>query len=125
MFPLQVWIPVAALGVIAIVAIVNNLALLPSPGGCSIGYQLREDDLLFRRGIMCGKTQSASSQCPTGACSWWDISNCGRSPAGLSEPARDGQAAAGVINIPGLTEAEAEELRGPPGVGCGEPSAGP
>ncbi len=106
MFLLQVWIPVAALGVIAIVAIVN-LALTPRRVR-SIGYQLREDDLLFRRGIMWQRFVAV----PYGRMQLVDIN---RGPIarglGLSELKFVTAAAAAGVTIPGLTEAEAEELR--------------
>ena len=106
MFLFQVWIPVVVLGVIAIVAIVN-LALTPRRVR-SIGYQLREDDLLFRRGIMWQRFVAV----PYGRMQLVDIN---RGPIarglGLSELKFVTAAAAAGVTIPGLTEAEAEELR--------------
>jgi len=55
---------VVVIGVIALVATVN-LALTPRRVR-SIGYQLREDDLLFCRGIMWQR----SLRCRTVVCSW-------------------------------------------------------
>jgi membrane protein YdbS with pleckstrin-like domain len=106
MFLLQVWIAVAVLGVIAIVAIVN-LALTPRRVR-SIGYQLREDDLVFRRGIMWQRFVAV----PYGRMQLVDIN---RGPLarglGLSELKFVTAAASAGVTIPGLTEAEAEHLR--------------
>ncbi len=106
MFLLQVWIPVVVLGVLAIISIVN-LALTPRRVR-SIGYQLREDDLLFRRGIMWQRFVAV----PYGRMQLVDIN---RGPIarglGLSELKFVTAAAAAGVTIPGLPEAEAEELR--------------
>ena len=106
MFLLQVWIPVVVVGVIALVATVN-LALTPRRVR-SIGYQLREDDLLFCRGIMWQRFVAV----PYGRMQLVDIN---RGPIarglGLSELKFVTAAAAAGVTIPGLTEAEAEELR--------------
>lgn len=106
MFLLQVWIPVVVVGVIALVATVN-LALTPRRVR-SIGYQLREDDLLFCRGIMWQRFVAV----PYGRMQLVDIN---RGPIarglGLSELKFVTAAAAAGVTIPGLTEVEAEELR--------------
>ncbi|QNE48031.1 PH domain-containing protein [Glaciihabitans sp. INWT7] len=106
MFLLQVWIPVVVLGVLATISIVN-LALTPRRVR-SIGYQLREDDLLFRRGIMWQRFVAV----PYGRMQLVDIN---RGPIarglGLSELKFVTAAAAAGVTIPGLPEAEAEELR--------------
>ena len=106
MFLLQVWIPVVVLGVLAIISIVN-LALTPRRVR-SIGYQLREDDLLFRRGIMWQRFVAV----PYGRMQLVDIN---RGPIarglGLSELKFVTAAAAAGVTIPGLPESEAEELR--------------
>lgn len=106
MFLLQVWIVVAVVAAIAIIAIVN-LALTPRRVR-SIGYQLREDDLLFRRGIMWQRFVAV----PYGRMQLVDIN---RGPIarglGLSELKFVTAAAAAGVTIPGLTEAEAEQLR--------------
>ena len=74
----------------------------------SIGYQLREDDLLFRRGSMFQRFVSV----PYGRMQLVDIN---RGPldraVGLSELKFVTAAAATGVTIPGLPEAEAEELR--------------
>jgi membrane protein YdbS with pleckstrin-like domain len=106
MYQLQVWWIVAALAAVAIVAIVN-LALTRRRVR-SIGYQLREDDLLFRRGIMWQRFVAV----PYGRMQLVDIN---RGPIarglGLSELKFVTAAAAAGVTIPGLPEAEAEELR--------------
>ena len=74
----------------------------------SIGYQLRSDDLLFRRGLMFQRFVSV----PYGRMQLVDIN---RGPldraVGLSELKFVTAAAATGVTIPGLPEAEAEELR--------------
>lgn len=74
----------------------------------SIGYQLREDDLLFRRGIMFQRFVSV----PYGRMQLVDIT---RSPIaralGLAELKFVTAAAATGVVIPGLPMAEAEQLR--------------
>lgn len=98
MFLLQVWVAVAATTSIAIIAIVN-LALTPRRVR-SIGYQLREDDLLFRRGIMWQRFVAV----PYGRMQLVDIN---RGPIarglGLSELKFVTAAAAAGVTIPGLT----------------------
>ena len=103
---LHVWWAAAAFGVVAIIAIVN-LALTRRRVR-AIGYRLREDDLLFRRGIMWQRFVAV----PYGRMQLVDIN---RGPIarglGLSELKFVTAAAAAGVTIPGLTEAEAEELR--------------
>lgn len=74
----------------------------------AIGYQLRADDLLFRRGILFQRFVSV----PYGRMQLVDIN---RGPVaravGLSELKFVTAAAATGVVIPGLPEAEAEELR--------------
>lgn len=74
----------------------------------SIGYQLRDDDLLFRRGLMFQRFVAV----PYGRMQLVDIN---RGPldraVGLSELKFVTAAAASGVVIPGLPEAEAEELR--------------
>ena len=74
----------------------------------SIGYQLRDDDLLFRRGLMFQRFVAV----PYGRMQLVDIN---RGPVaralGLSELKFVTAAAASGVTIPGLPEAEAEELR--------------
>lgn len=74
----------------------------------TIGYQLREDDLLFRRGLMFQRFVAV----PYGRMQLIDIN---RGPldraVGLSELKFVTAAAASGVVIPGLPEADAEELR--------------
>jgi membrane protein YdbS with pleckstrin-like domain len=74
----------------------------------AIGYQLRDDDLLFRRGLMFQRFVSV----PYGRMQLVDIN---RGPldraVGLSELKFVTAAAASGVVIPGLPEADAEELR--------------
>ncbi|CAN5456644.1 PH domain-containing protein [soil metagenome] len=98
--------PAAALGVVAIVGIVN--LCLTGRRVRSIGYQLRDDDLLFTRGIAWKRFVAV----PYGRMQLVDIN---RGPVarwlGLSELKFVTAAAASGVTIPGLPEAEAEELR--------------
>jgi len=97
------WALPAAFAVIFIV----TLALVPRRVR-SIGYQLRDDDLLFRRGLMFQRFVSV----PYGRMQLVDIN---RGPldraVGLSELKFVTAAAATGVTIPGLPEADAEELR--------------
>lgn len=106
MFWLQIWwlaMIVTAFGVIALV----NLILTPRRVR-SIGYQLRADDLLFRRGIMWQRFVAV----PYGRMQLVDIN---RGPIarwlGLSELKFVTAAASAGVTIPGLLAADAEELR--------------
>lgn len=93
-------------GVIAVLFLIG-LALTPRRVR-AIGYQLREDDLLFRRGLMFQRFVSV----PYGRMQLVDIN---RGPVaravGLSELKFVTAAAATAVTIPGLPEAEAESLR--------------
>lgn len=100
--PLLYLIPAA----FAITSIIT-LALVPRRVR-SIGYQLRDDDLLFRRGLLFQRFVSV----PYGRMQLVDIN---RGPiaraVGLSELKFVTAAAATGVTIPGLPETEAEELR--------------
>lgn len=92
-----------AMGVISIV----TLALTPRRVR-AIGYILREDDLLFRRGIMFQRFVAV----PYGRMQLVDINRGPLARAvGLSELKLVTAAAASNVTIPGLPEQEAEELR--------------
>jgi membrane protein YdbS with pleckstrin-like domain len=99
------WAPWAA-GAVAVVAVVG-IALEPRRVR-SIGYRLREDDLLFRRGIMFQRQVSV----PYGRMQLVDIT---RGPVaralGLAELKFVTAAAATAVTVPGLPEAEADRLR--------------
>jgi membrane protein YdbS with pleckstrin-like domain len=74
----------------------------------SIGYRLREDDLLFRRGLMFQRFVAV----PYGRMQLVDINRGPLARAvGLSELKLVTAAAASNVTIPGLPEAEAETLR--------------
>lgn len=74
----------------------------------AIGYQLREDDLLFRRGIMFQRFVAV----PYGRMQLVDINRGPLARAvGLSELKLVTAAAASNVTIPGLPEQEADELR--------------
>jgi uncharacterized protein len=84
-----------------------NLALIPRRVR-AIGYQLRTDDLLFRRGLMFQRFVSV----PYGRMQLVDINRGPLARAvGLSELKFVTAAAATGVTIPGLPEAQAEELR--------------
>ncbi len=99
------WLAVvlAALSIIGLV----NLILVPRRVR-SIGYQLRDDDLLFRRGIMWQRFVAV----PYGRMQLVDIN---RGPIarllGLSELKFVTAAASAGVTIPGLLEADADALR--------------
>ncbi|MBB5633319.1 hypothetical protein BKA04_001542 [Cryobacterium mesophilum] len=94
---------VAVVGVIAIIVFV----LIPRRVR-AIGYQLRDDDLLFRRGILFQRFVAV----PYGRMQLVDIN---RGPLsrmlGLSELKFVTAAASTGVTIPGLREADADELR--------------
>ncbi len=91
---------------IAITSIIT-LALVPRRVR-SIGYQLRDDDLLFRRGLLFQRFVAV----PYGRMQLVDINRGPLARAvGLSELKFVTAAAATGVVIPGLPEAEAEELR--------------
>ena len=74
----------------------------------AIGYRLRDDDLLFRRGIMFQRFVSV----PYGRMQLVDINRGPLARAvGLSELKLVTAAAASNVTIPGLPEQEADELR--------------
>ena len=97
------WIPVAVLGACFLLGV----ALTPRRVR-SIGYQLRHDDLLFRRGIMFRRIVAV----PYGRMQLVDIN---RGPIdralGLSELKFVTAAASSGVVIPGLPEADADRLR--------------
>lgn len=99
------WAPWAA-GAVAVVAIVG-IALEPRRVR-SIGYRLRADDLLFRRGIMFQRQVAV----PYGRMQLVDIT---RGPVaralGLADLKFVTAAAATAVTVPGLPEAEADRLR--------------
>ena len=97
------WYPLAFVAVVALV----TLALVPRRV-MAIGYCLRHDDVLVRRGILFRRQVAA----PYGRLQLVDIS---RGPLtrllGLSELRVVTAAASSGVTIPGLPIAEAEELR--------------
>lgn len=99
------WLAIVLAG-LAIGGLVN-LILVPRRVR-SIGYQLREDDLLFRRGIMWQRFVAV----PYGRMQLVDIN---RGPIarglGLSELKFVTAAASAGVTIPGLLEADADALR--------------
>lgn len=97
------WFPLAVVGLFSIVALV----LVPRRVR-ALGYQLRQDDVVFRRGLLFRRQVAA----PYGRLQLVDISRGPLSRAlGLSEVRIVTAAAATGISIPGLPAAEAEELR--------------
>lgn len=106
MFLLHIWWLAIILCVVGVVALVN-LILTPRRVR-SIGYQLRDDDLLFRRGIMWQRFVAV----PYGRMQLVDIN---RGPLarwlGLSELKFVTAAASAGVTIPGLVANDAEELR--------------
>jgi len=97
------WIVAAALGVIFLVTIVLTPRRVRA-----IGYQLRDDDVLFRRGILYQRFVAV----PYGRMQLVDINRGPLARAlGLSELKFVTAAAATGVTIPGLAEADAEELR--------------
>jgi len=97
------WLLPAVFGVIGIVVI----ALTPRRVR-AIGYRMRDDDLLFRRGIMFTRVVAV----PYGRMQLVDIN---RGPVarafGLAELKLVTAAAASGVTIPGLADADAEHLR--------------
>lgn len=97
------WFPLAAVGALSLVALV----LVPRRVR-ALGYQLRADDIVFRRGILFRRQVAA----PYGRLQLVDIS---RGPLsrmlGLSEVRIVTAAASTGMSIPGLPAQEAEELR--------------
>jgi membrane protein YdbS with pleckstrin-like domain len=103
---LKLWVPLAIVGAFALGSIVQ-LVIIPRRVR-SIGYQLRDDDLLFRRGIMWQRFVAV----PYGRMQLIDIN---RGPIarvlGLSELKFVTAAAAAGVTLPGLPAADADELR--------------
>ena len=97
------WALPASLAIVFIIA----LALTPRRVR-AMGYQLRDDDLLFRKGLMFQRFVAV----PYGRMQLVDIN---RGPldraVGLSELKFVTAAASSGVTIPGLPEADAEELR--------------
>jgi hypothetical protein len=97
------WLLPAALAVVFLVTLVLTPRRVRA-----IGYQLRDDDLLFRRGLMFQRFVAV----PYGRMHLVDIN---RGPVArllaLSELKFVTAAAASGVTIPGLPEADAEELR--------------
>lgn len=93
----------------AALAVVFLVALILVPRRVrSIGYQLRSDDLLFRRGLMFQRFVSV----PYGRMQLVDINRGPLARAvGLSELKFVTAAASTGVTIPGLVAADAEELR--------------
>ena len=97
------WAALVALGVIFLLTVILTPRRVRS-----IGYQLREDDLLFRRGIMFQRVVAV----PFGRMQLVDINRGPLARAlGLSELKFVTAAAASGVTIPGLAEQDAEELR--------------
>ena len=97
------WAITAALGVIFLVTIIFTPRRVKS-----IGYALRDDDLLFRRGILFQRFVAI----PYGRMQLVDINRGPLARAlGLSELKFVTAAAASGVTIPGLPEQDAEELR--------------
>ena len=95
--------------VLAVVVVVSVFALVIAPRRArSIGYRLRDDDLLFRRGIMFQRFVSV----PYGRMQLIDIN---RGPVsrmlGLADLKFVTAAASTGVMVPGLPEPEAAELR--------------
>ena len=105
-FVVHIWWTGIVAAVFAIVALVN-IIIVPRRVR-AIGYQLREDDLLLRRGIMWLRFVAV----PYGRMQLVDIN---RGPVaralGLSELKFVTAAASAGVTIPGLPEAEADDLR--------------
>ncbi|MDQ1553216.1 MAG: uncharacterized protein QOK46_294 [Microbacteriaceae bacterium] len=103
---LQLWWPASATAVVSIIMMVN-LTLIPRRVR-AIGYQLREDDLLFKRGIMWQRFVAV----PYGRMQLVDINRGPIARAlGLSELKFVTAAAAAGVTLPGLPEADADALR--------------
>lgn len=97
------WYPLAVVGVLSMIA----LAFVPRRVR-ALGYQLRADDVVFRKGVLFRRQVAA----PYGRLQLVDIS---RGPLsrmlGLAEVRVVTAAASTGMSIPGLPVAEAEELR--------------
>jgi membrane protein YdbS with pleckstrin-like domain len=106
---LAIWLPVIGWSVLAATSIITLVMLIVAPRRVrSIGYQLRDDDLLFRRGIMFHRVVAV----PYGRMQLIDVN---RGPVaralGLADLKFVTAAAATGVEIPGLPEPEAEALR--------------
>jgi len=98
-----VWIPAG----IVLAGIVWALAILPRQAR-SIGYQLRTDDLVFRRGILWQRMVAV----PYGRMQLVDITHGPLDRAfGIAQLKLVTAAAATGVTIPGLSQAAAEQLR--------------
>ncbi|MEJ1230739.1 MAG: PH domain-containing protein [Galbitalea sp.] len=96
-----------AIPAVALVAMILVLAFIPRRVR-AIGYQLRDDDLLFRRGILFQRFVAV----PYGRMQLIDITRGPISRAvGLSDLHFVTAASSSGVVIPGLTVADAEELR--------------
>ena len=101
-WPFALWV----VGVVAVFAIIT-LVLIPRRVR-AIGYQLRGDDLLFRRGILYQRFVAV----PYGRMQLVDINRGPLTRAlGLSELKFVTAAASTGVTIPGLLEADADALR--------------
>lgn len=97
------WLALAAAAVITVIALV-----VAPRRARSYGYQLREDDLLFRRGIMFQRFVAV----PYGRMQLIDVNRGPLARAlGLADLRFVTAAAATGVSIPGLPHADAEELR--------------
>lgn len=101
-----VWIPTVSLSAVALILLVN--ALLAFRRVKVIGYILREDDLLFRRGILFERVIAV----PYGRLQLVDVN---RGPLlralGLATLKFVTASAATGVQLPGLTLSDAEQLR--------------
>jgi membrane protein YdbS with pleckstrin-like domain len=98
-----VWIP----GGILTVLIVGTLVILPRQAR-AIGYMLRDDDIVFRRGILWQRIIAV----PYGRMQLVDITHGPLDRAfGVSQLKMVTAAAATGVQIPGLTQSAAESLR--------------
>ena len=98
-----VWIPAAAVVAVTLV----TLIVLPRQAR-SIGYQLRDDDLVFRRGILWQRMVAV----PYGRMQLVDITHGPLDRGfGIAQLKLVTAAAATGVTIPGLTQAAAERLR--------------
>lgn len=101
--PFWVWIPA---GIITVITL-WTLAILPRQAR-AYGYQLREDDLVFRRGILWQRMVAV----PYGRMQLVDITHGPLDRGfGIAQLKLVTAAAATGVTIPGLTQAAAEQLR--------------
>ena len=100
--------PLAWLATGAVIALVALYAVFTPRRVRAIGYQLRDDDLIFGRGILSRRVVAV----PYGRMQLVDINRGPLSRAlGLSELKLVTAAATSGVVIPGLREADADELR--------------